>query len=315
MGVSLDMSSLDAQDYISLSRSSLSAPLRKILDQITATSIDAPVTDVPSYEENPDNPPMPPGIKPVSPADSQPKEDTPKESAPKSTEDDDGDSPDLYDEVDVQASYPYGSKCPHCKAPTMNTERRIGPDAMESCKAGHRYRRGDAISIEDEVKAQYPHGTKCPACNAPTIHAELGFGPNVANECASGHQYEARHALAVRKPIREKQIADRIKDSSSKNPKYPNPEKGGPGSAPNPDLDTAPIDSNDVGKAPELSKMRWFLGGIGVETDDEGHAKWPLSFHKIEKDFKRPNKPGNKNQEPKAQDSQKPATEEKPYVI
>lgn len=54
---------------------------------------------------------------------------------------------------------------------------------------------------------------------------------------------------------------------------------------------------------------------LALETDEEGLAKWPLSFTKIEKDFKRPNKPGNPDQEPKAKDSQKPDTKDQPYQM
>ena len=407
------------QDYLYLGQDYLDEASRKLIRQLVAESDDAPVTDTPSYESDPDTPKMPPGVKPVSPKDSQPKDgdksDDPDESKPVKTTEDDGDSPDLYDEVDVQASA--------------------------------------------ATRADFPHGTKCPACNAPTVFAELGFGPRVVNECASGHQYEARHAVAVRKPEREKLAKaaaekptklyvpenwEMIKDMGTKDftvwagandwenswsavafqfhgnvinryttrvwghiivppeadqgrqggedfgkgvvqswlktakalrdaegvsthrpehfvkaashvaglrahgvekvewksvealkkperekaineriktagdpPKesgFSNPEKGGPGSAPNPDTDTAPIDSDDVGKKPDLGKMSWYMGGLEPVTDKEGLAKWPLSFKRIEKDFKRPNK-GGKGLGPKAKDSKKPDTKDQPYQM
>lgn len=233
----------------------------------------------PSYVEDPDAPKLTPGIKPSSPKDSQPKDDksddsdSPAPDAPKPKEtEDDGDDPDNYDEVDVQATarvsaYPYGSKCPECDAATMRTERRTGPDAMETCANGHQYRRGKAVKLMAQTEA-------------------------------------------VKKPIRDKAINERIRRASK--PPLPNPDKGGPGSAPNPDNGGGSPNSYDQGKKTPLSKMPWFMGATDPRYA-EMKAKWPLTFDKIEKDFHRPNKPSNPGQEPKAQDSQKPATEEQPY--
>lgn len=94
----------------------------------------------------------------------------------------------------------------------------------------------------------------------------------------------------------------------------PNPEKGGPSSATNPDNSTAP--SRDQAKEP-LSKMPWFMGSadmggyiLEAELDSRtGLAKWPLSFKRIEKDTKRPNKPYNRAQDvPKKVVDDQPST-------
>lgn len=264
-------------DFIAQGQDLLAEPQLKLIRKLVAAKDDkkATVTDTPSYEEDPETPKMPPGVKPVSPKSSQPKSggdsddsDSPDDSSkptpgPKTTENP-GDSPDLYDEVDVQAK-----------------------------------------------ATVYPYGTKCPYCHAATAHIEARLGPKAINECSEGHQYEAKEAIAVRKPIRDGAINKRLKNAS--NPpesELPNPDKKG---ATNPDNDTAPISSYDQGKKPDLGQMKWYMGTVDVETDEEGVAKWPLSFKRIEKDFKRPNKPANKRQEPKAKDSQKPAVEEEPY--
>jgi hypothetical protein len=97
----------------------------------------------------------------------------------------------------------------------------------------------------------------------------------------------------VKEPIdsdikkREKQAGD---------PPLPNPDKGGPASSPNPD-------SMDNGKKPPLDEMPWMMGEIEVVTDPQtGLAKWPLSFRKVEKDTKRPNKGGDAAPAPKVND-------------
>ena len=64
----------------------------------------------------------------------------------------------------------------------------------------------------------------------------------------------------------------------------------------------------------------WEMASIGFEVQNDpetGLASWPLTFRKIESDFKRPNKPDNPNQEPKtnSQDSVEEDKLEKPYVI
>ncbi len=90
---------------------------------------------------------------------------------------------------------------------------------------------------------------------------------------------------------------------------FPN-QSGGPGSSPNPDNDTAPsvgkpkkgVESDEEGKKAKLSEMQWQLGSITLEVELDpmtGYAKWPLSFKRIEKDTKRPNKPNNPSQNPK----------------
>ena len=89
---------------------------------------------------------------------------------------------------------------------------------------------------------------------------------------------------------------------------------GGPASDPNPDNDNAPssdlpsrgsdnqekktskqkVDSMDDKSAkPKLDDMQWFMGNYDLEAEVDpqtGLAKWPLSFKRIEKDTKRPNK-------------------------
>lgn len=355
---------------------------------------------VPSYDEDPNTPRLTPGIKPVSPKSSQPKEGDDKDSAPapapkpKETEDD-GDNPDAYDETDVQAkvSYPYGSKCPDCDSATMSTERRTGPDAMETCANGHRYRRGVAIKIIAQASASFhppENWERIPDLSHSSYSCYAGAGDWEGSWSAVAFQFngstissytrrvwgrmdapqdnnaiwseagkdkakawiaaakvykdaegmsdfypehftkaapimglkdwgvekvEWKSVEAVKKPEREKAINERIKTAS--NPpedQYPNPDKGGPGSNPNPDNSNAPANSDDVGSPPKLSSMPWFLASINP-VYDELRAKWPLTFEKIERDFKRPNKPGNPGQEPKAQDSQKPDTKDEPYQM
>lgn len=86
---------------------------------------------------------------------------------------------------------------------------------------------------------------------------------------------------------REKRAGDPPKDA------YPNPEKGGPTSAPNPDNSTTPS-SDQVGRKPSIDDQPWFMGSytLELERDASGAAKWPLSFKRVEKDVKRPNKGG-----------------------
>lgn len=67
-----------------------------------------------------------------------------------------------------------------------------------------------------------------------------------------------------------------------------NPPKGAPvipdgGACPNPD--------GNVKK--KMSEMPVFMGGLELAVDEQGIAKWPLSFKRIEKDTKRPNKTGD----------------------
>lgn len=86
---------------------------------------------------------------------------------------------------------------------------------------------------------------------------------------------------------RNKQASNPPKDT------IPNPDKGGPASAPNPDLSNKPSPDQKM-------DQKWYIGSLVAETDPKtGLAKWPLSFKKIEKDTERPNKPGNPSQEPK----------------
>lgn len=54
---------------------------------------------------------------------------------------------------------------------------------------------------------------------------------------------------------------------------------------------------DDDSDKPDIDNMQYYMGGLQVETDPQtGLAKWPLSFKRIEKDVKRPNKPGNHRQ-------------------
>lgn len=105
----------------------------------------------------------------------------------------------------------------------------------------------------------------------------------------------------------------------------PNPEGGA--LAPNPDNSTAiPTggqnpDSFDSDSAkPSVRTLSWFMGARGLTlaatADEAAVAKWPLDFAQIEKDFTRPNKPGNPSQEPQhvdTNDSEKVGKQEKPY--
>lgn len=98
------------------------------------------------------------------------------------------------------------------------------------------------------------------------------------------------YAPAARKEPIDSEIEKRRKRAGDP-PKdeMPNPEKGGPASSPNPDS------MNDHGSKPKLNQMQWYMGSyaLELELDHEGRAKWPLSFKRIEKDTKRPNKGGD----------------------
>ncbi len=53
------------------------------------------------------------------------------------------------------------------------------------------------------------------------------------------------------------------------------------------------VDSMDQGDKPNLDDMQWYMGSFALTPildEHTGVAKWPLSFKRIEKDNKRPNK-------------------------
>ncbi len=58
--------------------------------------------------------------------------------------------------------------------------------------------------------------------------------------------------------------------------------------------DPVPVDSLDDRVAkPDLSNVQWFLGSYTLEPvldEHTGLAKWPLSFKRLSKDTKEPNK-------------------------
>ncbi len=103
---------------------------------------------------------------------------------------------------------------------------------------------------------------------------------------------------------RRKTVGDPPKD------KLPNPDKGGPSSSANPDNSTAPSpDQSNHKKA--LDDMPWFMGcALEAELDPQtGLAKWPLSFKRVQKDVKLPNKPVNPSQDtPKNAKNEQPPT-------
>jgi len=127
--------------------------------------------------------------------------------------------------------------------------------------------------------------------------------------------------LAKRKEPIDSDIKERERRAGNP-PKDAMPSPNG-GIAPNPDNSNAPsndlpqrgsknqekmtrkregADSFDDDSAkPDLDSMQWQMGhALEAEIDPQtGLAKWPLSFKRIEKDVKRPNKPSNPRQEPK----------------
>ncbi len=72
------------------------------------------------------------------------------------------------------------------------------------------------------------------------------------------------------------------------------------------------VDSMDDGAKPDIDQQQWFLGSYSLEPvldEHTGLAKWPLSFKRIEKDTKRPGKPGNpKTARPGDQKPEQPPT-------
>lgn len=274
------------------------------------------------------------------------------DSKPKETEDD-GDSPDTYDETDVQASLDTRSEAPTKLSTPENWEciRDLGTkDFCVWAGANDWEDTWSAVAFIFNNHEIGRHTTRVWGHILPQIvagdKADPDHGKKVVQRWLKGakgirdgeqvtthrpkHFVEAATKLgglrgygvekvqwhaaeAVKKPERTKTINKRLKTASNPpDDQMPNPDKKG---ATNPDNQTAPNaspNSYDQGKKPSLSKMPWFMGSADPRYS-EMKAKWPLTFQKIERDFKRPNKPGNPGQEPKAQDSQKPATEEEPY--
>lgn len=65
---------------------------------------------------------------------------------------------------------------------------------------------------------------------------------------------------------------------------------------------------DDKSAKPKLDDMQWQMGSYTLEAEldpQTGYAKWPLSFKRIEKDVKRPNKPLNPDHQPKVTDKSK----------
>ncbi len=69
------------------------------------------------------------------------------------------------------------------------------------------------------------------------------------------------------------------------------------------------VDSFEQPPKPSPDSMQWFLGGLDYERDQQtGLAKWPLSFKRIEKDVKRPNKGDKPGAHPGSQKPEQPPT-------
>lgn len=239
--------------------------------------------------------------------------------------------------------------CPICDAATVLVGKKKTPFTYAQCSAGHTYLRGQAVraamaSNTDPINdngatpAPKPANPAPPAVPFPAKVSPVDSQPNdskVPTKPKGDNSTDddlnpenvggASPAKLGDKQPKDGDILEREKRAS--NPpqdQIKNPEGGG--LAPNPDDSTVPsggqaIDSLDDHSAkPKLDSLQWFMGCKGLELKmdpDTGFAKWPLEFKVIERDFKRPNKPGNPDQEPKtnSQDAVEEDKKEKPYVI
>lgn len=224
------------------------------------------------------------------------------------TEDDSEDGLDLedYDSLDIEASVP---RCPICGHDAV---KRKGASLF--CDNKHQFAPEDAYT---NATAQRVDAETMADTETYRAFLKAGLTPREAHYAMEGRGHTARYINLIARRVEPKDSEIEYRRKHASNPPedvMPNPDKGGPGSAPNGMNQTAP-DSDDTGKVEPIEDMSWFMGGLDLERDEKGDVKWPFTFKRIEKDFARPNKPGNPDQEPRAQDSTKPDTKDTPFVI
>lgn len=166
-----------------------------------------------------------------------------------------------------------------------------------------------------------------PMKDAPPQSAQPAPGDDSGKPSVPKPEDDPDYPNATQDPMNDEYVGGSKVDPTP----LPNPEGGA--LAPNPDNATnnpkGGINQNadsfdDDSAKPDINQLNWYMGKLGLtselHTDPKtGFAKWPLSFKKVERDFKRTNKTVTPNVVPnqkiknQGDDSEKLGDLDKPY--